>query len=109
MNSTLSATEMRELLIGTWTGVALIVDALVEAGAVERDAVIAPLSHAEALANDRRGVAISALRRLISKEFDPSEVRFPATCSSRARAQEGADAGAPPAVTAACRAARRCR
>jgi hypothetical protein len=108
MSSISNTTEMRELLVGTWTGVALLIDALVDAGAVQREAVIAPLSYAETLANDRRGVAISALRRLIAKQFDPSEVTYPATCSSRASAQKGADS-ARPAVTATCKEARRGR
>lgn len=65
--------EMRELLIGTWTGTALIIDMLVEDGAVERQNVIDRLSEAEALAKDRRGLAISALRRLIEKQFDSQQ------------------------------------
>jgi hypothetical protein len=61
--------EMRELLVGTWTGIALIADVIIQKGVVPRDEFIATLSDAEALAKDRRRVSLSALRKLIGYDF----------------------------------------
>jgi hypothetical protein len=47
---------MRELLVGTWTGIALIADVLIQQGAVPREDLIATLSDAAALARDRRRI-----------------------------------------------------
>ena len=61
--------EMRELLVGTWIGVALIVEGLVHSGMIAREDLVVPLSQAEALAKDQRRVALTALRRLIEHGF----------------------------------------
>jgi len=60
---------MRELFVGTWTGIALIADVLIQRSAVRREDLIAILSDAEALARDRRRIALSALCKLIGYDF----------------------------------------
>jgi hypothetical protein len=67
-NEPVDSNEMRELLVGTWTGIALIADVLIQQGAVPREDLIAALSDAEALARDRRRID-SALRKLIGYDF----------------------------------------
>lgn len=62
--------ELRELLVGTWTGIALIAECLFEAGAVDRDEVLSLLSQGETLAKDRRFIALAALRKLIELGAD---------------------------------------
>ena len=67
--SILEREETRELLVGTWTGIALIADVLIQQGAASREDLIAALSEAEALARDRRRIALSALRKLTGYNF----------------------------------------
>ena len=57
--------EIRELLLGTWIGVALIADALIRAGLVSREDITEPLEAAEAIFTDQRRVALRALGGLI--------------------------------------------
>jgi hypothetical protein len=77
--------ETRELLVGTWTGIALIVDVLVRQGATPREHLIAALSDAEALARDRRRIALSALRKLIGYDFAGATSRPPCRQGSARR------------------------
>jgi hypothetical protein len=69
----LSSDEVRELLVGTWTGIALLIESLVQARAVERGDLVLPLSQAEALAKDRRRIALTALRKLIEDGFGEAD------------------------------------
>ncbi|MGE5270208.1 MAG: hypothetical protein ACM3JG_11110 [Thiohalocapsa sp.] len=71
------SSEIRELLLGTWIGMALIAGAVSKSGALRRGALVDLLADAEALADDRRRVALSALRRLVEMELDK-----PARCPS---------------------------
>jgi hypothetical protein len=48
-------------LVGTWAGMALIGDALVRAGLIEREALTAPLTEAAMLASGQRLVPLLAL------------------------------------------------
>jgi hypothetical protein len=64
-----TSTETRELLLGTWTGMALIVDILIEEGLLGREEMITVLSAAGALAKDDRRIALRALCALIEHGF----------------------------------------
>jgi len=57
--------EIRELLVGTWTGIALITEILIQEAAVRREDVVSALSDAERLAKDRRRISLTALRKLM--------------------------------------------
>ena len=61
--------EARELLVGTWIGIALIAEVLIQQGAARREDVVSVLSDAEALARDRRRIALTALRKLTKDGF----------------------------------------
>ena len=61
--------EARELLIGTWIGVALIADTLVEHGILSREELLLILSQTEEAASDKRRTALAGLRLLISRGF----------------------------------------
>jgi hypothetical protein len=61
--------EMRQLLVGTWTGIALIAEILIGRGVAQREQLVSLLSEAEALAKDRRRIALSALRKLLDESF----------------------------------------
>jgi len=61
--------ETRELLVGTWTGIALIAEVLIHHAAVSREELISTLSAAEVLAKDRRRIALAALGKLINYGF----------------------------------------
>lgn len=69
--------ETRELLVGTWTGIALIADVLIRQGVAQREDLIGVLADAEALARDRRRIALSALRKLIGYDFAEPTSRPP--------------------------------
>ena len=61
--------ETRELLVGTWIGIALIAEILIQQGAARREDVVSALSDAEALSRDRRRIALTALRKLTKDGF----------------------------------------
>lgn len=61
--------EMRELLVGTWIGIALIAEILIQQGAARREDLVSALSDAEALARDQRRIALTALRKLTTDGF----------------------------------------
>jgi hypothetical protein len=63
--------ELRELLIGTWTGIVLIAEILINGGALRREDIVSALSDAERLARDRRRISLTALRKLM--EMGPAE------------------------------------
>ena len=64
-----SIDETRELLIGTWIAMAMIVEILVEQELVSREELLLLLSRAETAACDRRSTAIAGLRLLIERGF----------------------------------------
>jgi len=65
----LSTDETRELLIGTWVGVAMIVEMLIEQGLVSREDLLLLLSRAQMAAPDRRSTALAGLRLLVERGF----------------------------------------
>ena len=65
----LETDETRELLIGTWVGVAMVVEMLIEQDLVSREDLLLLLSRAEAAARDRRSTAIAGLRLLVERGF----------------------------------------
>src|SRR3954447_6059667 len=67
--SEMELTEERELLIGTWIGVALLADKLIEHGTVSKEELLRPLSQIEEAACDNRRTALAGLRLLISRGF----------------------------------------
>ena len=68
--SELSRDETRELLVGTWTAVALVVDVLIKQDALCREELVVMLAEAEAAApRDRRRTAFAGLRFLIERGF----------------------------------------
>jgi hypothetical protein len=64
-----SIDETRELLIGTWIAVAMVVEMLIEQELVSREELMLLLSKAEAAARDRRSTAIAGLRLLVERGF----------------------------------------
>jgi hypothetical protein len=65
----LSTDETRELLIGTWVGVAMVVEMLIEQELVSREDLLLLLSRAQMAAPDRRSTAIAGLRLLVERGF----------------------------------------
>ena len=65
----LESSEARELLIGTWIGIALLADTLIEYGFLSKEELLQPLSQIEERAPDRRRTALAGLRLLISRGF----------------------------------------
>ena len=61
--------EMYELLLGTWTGVALVAEILIERELICRDDLLCVFAQAEAEARDRRGTAIVGIRMLMELGF----------------------------------------
>ena len=59
--------ELRELLIGTWTGVAILAEMMIHSGAIQREDLLCFLRDAENLAKDRRSLALSGMIQLIVK------------------------------------------
>ena len=64
-----STDETRELLIGTWVAVAMIVEMLIEQELVSREDLLLLLSRAQMAASDRRSTAIAGLRLLVERGF----------------------------------------
>jgi hypothetical protein len=67
--SELELREARELLIGTWIGIALLADTLIEHGVLSKEELLLPLSQIEEAASDRRRTALAGIRLLISRGF----------------------------------------
>lgn len=66
----LSAKETRELLLGTWTAIALIVESLIKRDSLSREELMLALAEAQAAApRDRRRTAFAGLRLLIERGF----------------------------------------
>ena len=61
--------EARELLIGTWIGIALLADTLIEHGVLSREELLVTLSQIEEAACDERRTALAGLRLLITRGF----------------------------------------
>ena len=64
-----SIDETRELLVGTWVSMAMVVEMLIEQDLVSREDLLLLLSRAEAAARDRRSTAIAGLRLLVERGF----------------------------------------
>ena len=67
--SELELKETRELLIGTWIGIALLADTLIEQGTLSGEDLLLTLSQTEEAATDKRRTALAGLRLLISRGF----------------------------------------
>src|SRR4051812_29998504 len=65
--SDLKMDEAQELLIGTWVGVALLANMLIENAVLSKDELLWTLSQIEEAASDNRRTALAGLRRLISR------------------------------------------
>ncbi len=61
--------ETRELLLGTWTAIALITEVLIDGEMVEREDLLRLLGAADQIARDRRRTAIAGIRLLIERGF----------------------------------------
>lgn len=61
--------EARELLIGTWIGIALLADMLIEHGVLPREELLLILAQTEEAASDKRRTALAGLRLLIRCSF----------------------------------------
>ena len=66
---TSEAEDFRELLAGTWIGVALIAEYFIQTGTADRFQVAGVLSQAEALAQHPRRIPLTAMRKLIERGF----------------------------------------
>jgi hypothetical protein len=62
-----SSPETRELLIGTWIVVAVIVERLIERDILSREELLSLLAEAQAAAPDRRATTFAGLRLLIER------------------------------------------
>src|SRR4051794_27430062 len=62
-------TEARELLIGTWIGIAHLADTLIVHGVLSRGELLRTLSQIEEAASDNRRTALAGLRALIRRGF----------------------------------------
>lgn len=61
--------EARELLIGTWIGIALLADTLIEHRVLSKEEMLRLLSQIEEAASGNRRTALAGLRLLISRGF----------------------------------------
>src|SRR4051794_13849770 len=61
--------ETRELLIGTWIGIAHLADTLIEHGILSRGELLRTLSQIEEAASDERRTALAGLLLLIGRGF----------------------------------------
>jgi hypothetical protein len=61
--------EARELLIGTWIGLAVLADTLIEHGVISKAELLLTLSQTEEAASNKRRTALAGLRLLISRGF----------------------------------------
>jgi hypothetical protein len=67
--SELELDEARELLIGTWIGIALLADTLIEHGMISKEELLLNLSQTEEATSNKRRTALAGLRLLISRGF----------------------------------------
>jgi hypothetical protein len=70
--------EARELLIGTWIGIALLADALIERRILSKREFMLLLSQTEEASSDNRRTALAGLRLLISRGFRCTPQSIPA-------------------------------
>ena len=77
--------EARELLIGTWIGIALLADTLIEHGVLSREELLVTLSQIEEAACDERRTALAGLRLLITRGFRCTPPIAPAKAGSPSR------------------------
>jgi len=61
--------ENRELLMGTWIGIALIVELLIAQGILDREKLLLLLGEFEAVAPGWRKTALAGLRAFIERGF----------------------------------------
>jgi hypothetical protein len=76
--SELEFKEVQELLIGTWIGIALLADTLIEHGVLPRKELLLALSQTEEAASDKRRTALAGLRLLIRCSFRCTPLLAPA-------------------------------
>jgi hypothetical protein len=69
MSEELGLQETRELLLGTWIGVALLVEMLVAKDLISREELLLLLSDAEEAAYSERRTSLAGLRMLIERGF----------------------------------------
>jgi hypothetical protein len=67
--SELELREARELLIGTWIGIAHLADTLIENGVLSRGELLRTLSQIGEAASDERRTALAGLQLLIGRGF----------------------------------------
>ena len=67
--SEMESNEARELLIGTWIGIALLADALIERRILSKRELMLLLSQTGEASSDNRRTALAGLRLLISRGF----------------------------------------
>jgi hypothetical protein len=61
--------ETRELMMGTWIGIALIVEMLISHNLIDREDLLLLLSQFEAAAPGIRGTALAGIRAFIERGF----------------------------------------
>jgi hypothetical protein len=64
-----SREENRELLMGTWIGIALIVEVLITHDVIDRESLLALLAQFEEAAPSWRKTALAGLRMFIERGF----------------------------------------
>jgi hypothetical protein len=69
MSEELGLQETRELLLGTWIGVALVVEMLVAKDLISREELLLLLGDAEDAASRERRTSLAGLRMLIERGF----------------------------------------
>ena len=67
----------QELFVGTWAGIAIIAEALIEAGVIKRKAILTPLSAAEALREDNSDWPLRVIRVLIREGVVKAPIELP--------------------------------
>lgn len=80
--------DLQELLIGTWTAIALVAEATIRAGAIQREDLLESLADAEAIVKGSRRIALSAITRLLVRLGQPNRSRQqPTAAAERPRAR----------------------
>ena len=68
----LKTEDVKELLVGTWIGMALIADALIRARVLHYKDLLEPLAHAEVKATGNRRIPLTVLGNLTRRGFGAS-------------------------------------
>jgi hypothetical protein len=55
----------QQLLVGTWVGIAIVIEALVEEGLIKRKAILKPLSAAEAVREDKSEHPLRVIQTMV--------------------------------------------